>query len=110
VGENPPAPNLPNFRQRLFPFVLSLSKQERTLKVVNELFNPCLSATSISVRAELVEVGTDAQCRKWAFQSLPFDRLRANGLKNMSSTRFLRQAQDRQGKRIEKWASETQGD
>ncbi|MDR2507033.1 MAG: hypothetical protein LBD67_03425 [Candidatus Accumulibacter sp.] len=36
------------------------------------------------------------------FQSLPFDRLRANGLKNELLTSFLRQAQDRQGERIGK--------
>ncbi|MDR2506483.1 MAG: hypothetical protein LBD67_00570 [Candidatus Accumulibacter sp.] len=46
--------------------MLSLSKQERTLKVVNTLskpdsffewfFNPCSSTTYISVRAEPVEV------------------------------------------------------
>ncbi|MDR2507054.1 MAG: hypothetical protein LBD67_03530 [Candidatus Accumulibacter sp.] len=58
--------NLPNHRQRLSPFVLSLSKQERTLQVVNTLsnpdsffesfFNPYLSIAPISVRAEPVEV------------------------------------------------------
>ncbi|MDR2507421.1 MAG: hypothetical protein LBD67_05425 [Candidatus Accumulibacter sp.] len=31
------------------------------------------------------------------FQSLPFDKLRANGLERHSATSFLRQAQDRQG-------------
>ncbi|MDR2506485.1 MAG: hypothetical protein LBD67_00580 [Candidatus Accumulibacter sp.] len=58
--------------------MLSLSKHERTLKVINTLFkpdsffgsffNPCSSATYISVRAELVEVGTDAQGHKYSFQ------------------------------------------
>ncbi|MDR2507623.1 MAG: hypothetical protein LBD67_06470 [Candidatus Accumulibacter sp.] len=32
--------SLPEHRQRLSPFVLSLSKQERTLQVVNTLSNP----------------------------------------------------------------------
>jgi hypothetical protein len=40
------------------------------------------------------------------FQSLPFDKLRANGLERCSPTGFLRQAQDRQGERIEKHASD----
>ncbi|MDR2506462.1 MAG: hypothetical protein LBD67_00465 [Candidatus Accumulibacter sp.] len=61
-----------SLRQRLSPFVLSLSKYERTLL---------------------------------PSQSLPFDKLRANGLERRSSTRFLRQAQDRQGERIEKKVS-----
>ncbi|MDR2506449.1 MAG: hypothetical protein LBD67_00400 [Candidatus Accumulibacter sp.] len=43
------------FRQSLFPFVLSLSKYERTLKGVNGLANPWLSTTLISVRTEPVE-------------------------------------------------------
>ncbi|MDR2507220.1 MAG: hypothetical protein LBD67_04400 [Candidatus Accumulibacter sp.] len=47
---------MPNLRQRLSPFVLSLSKQERMLQGVNGLFNPCFSTSSISVRAEPVEV------------------------------------------------------
>ncbi|MDR2507217.1 MAG: hypothetical protein LBD67_04385 [Candidatus Accumulibacter sp.] len=45
--------SLPNCRHHLFPFVLSLSKQERMLQ---------------------------------PFQSLPFDKLRANGLERRSST------------------------
>ncbi|MDR2506447.1 MAG: hypothetical protein LBD67_00390 [Candidatus Accumulibacter sp.] len=44
------------FRQRLFPFVLSLSKYERTLQGVNGLANPWLSTEPVSVRAEPVEV------------------------------------------------------
>ncbi|MDR2507350.1 MAG: hypothetical protein LBD67_05055 [Candidatus Accumulibacter sp.] len=56
--------NLPKHRQYLFPFVLSLSKQERTLR---------------------------------PFQSLPFDKLRANGLERRSSTSLLRQVQDSAG-------------
>ncbi|MDR2506484.1 MAG: hypothetical protein LBD67_00575 [Candidatus Accumulibacter sp.] len=55
--------------------MLSLSKQERTLQ----------------------PPGT-------VFQSLPFDKLRANGLKNELLMCLLHQAQDRQGERIEKHA------
>ncbi|MDR2506457.1 MAG: hypothetical protein LBD67_00440 [Candidatus Accumulibacter sp.] len=66
--------SLSNHRQCLSPFVLSLSKYERTLKGVSDLFNPWLltapvsvrtervkpSTMLISVRAEPVEAGTDA--------------------------------------------------
>ncbi|MDR2506463.1 MAG: hypothetical protein LBD67_00470 [Candidatus Accumulibacter sp.] len=48
--------NLPDHRQHPSPFVLSLSKYERTLKAVNERSNPEPSTTPISVRAEPVEV------------------------------------------------------
>ncbi|MDR2507817.1 MAG: hypothetical protein LBD67_07470 [Candidatus Accumulibacter sp.] len=84
--------NVPTHRQHLFPFVLSLSKYERTLRAINDFsnpdsffkwfFNPSPLTAPISVRAELVEVGTDAP----PFQSLPFDKLRANGLERCSST------------------------
>jgi hypothetical protein len=43
----------------------------------------------------------------WPFQSLPFDKLRANGLERRSSANFIRQAQDKWGERIEKHASDT---
>ncbi|MDR2507323.1 MAG: hypothetical protein LBD67_04920 [Candidatus Accumulibacter sp.] len=58
------------YERRIFPFVLSLSKQERTLKAVNGLFNPHSFFESF-------------------FNPYP-------------STRFLRQAQDRQGERTGK--------
>jgi hypothetical protein len=53
------------------------------------------STTPVSVRAELVEAGTDAP----PFQSLPFDKLRANGLERCFPIRILRQAQDGEGQR-----------
>ncbi|MDR2507746.1 MAG: hypothetical protein LBD67_07110 [Candidatus Accumulibacter sp.] len=56
--------------------------------------------TSISVRAEPVEVGTDAPDRKYSFQSVLFEWF----FNPHPSTSFLRQAQDRQGERIEKHA------
>ncbi|MDR2507112.1 MAG: hypothetical protein LBD67_03825 [Candidatus Accumulibacter sp.] len=78
-------PSLLNHRQRISPFVLSLSKYERAL---------CFSSLTLQI----------------VFQSLLFDRLpstgsgrsRANGLKNGLLTHFLRQAQDRQGERTGK--------
>ncbi|MDR2507032.1 MAG: hypothetical protein LBD67_03420 [Candidatus Accumulibacter sp.] len=44
--------SLPNHRHPLSPFVLSLSKYERTLRFSSS----CSSTTPIPVRAELVEV------------------------------------------------------
>ncbi|MDR2506745.1 MAG: hypothetical protein LBD67_01925 [Candidatus Accumulibacter sp.] len=55
-------PNLPNHRQHLSPFVLSLSKQERTLCLSKKLFNQLPSTNS-------------RQESSWPFQSLPFDVL-----------------------------------
>jgi hypothetical protein len=95
-------------RHPLSPFVLSLSKQGRTLKVVNELSNPYPSTTPISVHTDFVETHrrhlfpfvlslSKYERTLKPFQSLPFDKLRANGLERYSPTRFLRQAQSGAG-------------
>ncbi|MDR2507344.1 MAG: hypothetical protein LBD67_05025 [Candidatus Accumulibacter sp.] len=68
-------------RQHLFPFVLSLSKYERTLR----LSRPC-SSNRFSILT---------------LRQASFDRLRtgrANGLKNEPLTCLLRQAQDGAGR------------
>jgi hypothetical protein len=104
----PITPNLAEHRQDIFSFVLILLECTDTPCFRSYWFYRNTLTVSISVRAEPVEVWTDAPDCKWfsqswfflrtVFQSLPFDKLpstgsgrgRANGLKNEPLTSVLR--------------------
>ncbi|MDR2506801.1 MAG: hypothetical protein LBD67_02235 [Candidatus Accumulibacter sp.] len=99
-------------RQNLSPFVLSLSKYERTLQpfpsvFFESFFNPYPSINSgrtdwkgvLRQRLSPFVLSLSKYERTLQpFQSLPFDRLRANGLERCLRTGFLRQAQDGAGR------------
>ncbi|MDR2506740.1 MAG: hypothetical protein LBD67_01900 [Candidatus Accumulibacter sp.] len=86
-SKTPPAPSLPNSRQRLSPFVLSLSKYERTLQVVSGFFNPFVQSLPNPRQRLFPFVLSLSKYERTLSLSSPYP-----------STGFLRQAQDGAGR------------